>query len=573
MNTGRGRYTFSTPMDTPPPPPAAAEARVAQAGLRLLVTDEEGLPIPGARVEVSGPSLLGGSREGSTDLEGQVRLVGFEPGTVNITIEKPGFEPRTWRKVELSAGRTTVLNAALPLSSFEELDGLLLYDLMPGEGRRGATAERALLDSLPWVSLGGTAGVLAHPALGTGEDVPARVLGLAMPDAAVGAVPRSLVDSLSTRSVAVQGPEQADLALVDRLRDPLQSELTLAGDASGALGTAGSVSGPLHRRWATGMGGVEAGLLGEAAGLSVRSRFSKHDGLWGLAAARSDAWLIGARGEARGRRRPLESDLSALVTGTEDGVLARVALDNRLEPPGYSALDLSTRVEGLGGAGRGAGLLSAAASLQGWHANLRSEGRVRVGAEDLPRLELGLGGNFSRFWFETFGHVGQRYEGLDAGTPDPVRSREALVGVAFRGRSSWYMVSALGAHRTASASGEPLPGRADLQASARSEFGVMELLASYTLRPAWDGFNDDLPSQEAGLLFGLPPVYGGPWSPTVGLGLQGALQEGVISGAGAARVGVAYRRPAWRGLLALEGTLDPDALRQVQLSLTVSPGP
>jgi mannose-6-phosphate isomerase-like protein (cupin superfamily) len=92
----------------PAPRRAPAPAPVSRSGIALTVTDTRGLPIPGVRVTVAGPS----DRSGETDDSGQVNFVGMQPGTYRVRFDSDkvvSFE----REVTVRSGQPTGLDVTL----------------------------------------------------------------------------------------------------------------------------------------------------------------------------------------------------------------------------------------------------------------------------------------------------------------------------------------------------------------------------------------------------------------------------------------------------------------------------
>ena len=101
----------------PPAQPAPAVRRApapappSRAGIAMTVTDAHGLPIPGVRVTIAGPSDRGGETDGS----GQVNFVGMQPGTYRVRFDGEkvvSFE----REVIVRAGQPTGLDVTLNLA-------------------------------------------------------------------------------------------------------------------------------------------------------------------------------------------------------------------------------------------------------------------------------------------------------------------------------------------------------------------------------------------------------------------------------------------------------------------------
>src|SRR6185503_13244988 len=101
------------PAQTAPAPrrPAPAAAAASRSGIAMTVTDAHGLPIPGVRVTIAGPS----DRNGETDDGGQVNFVGMQPGTYRARFDADkviSFE----REVVVRAGQPTGVDVTLNLA-------------------------------------------------------------------------------------------------------------------------------------------------------------------------------------------------------------------------------------------------------------------------------------------------------------------------------------------------------------------------------------------------------------------------------------------------------------------------
>ena len=108
--------TATAPQTTPPPQAAPAARRPAPApasrsGIAITVTDARGLPIPGVRITIAGPS----DRNGETDGSGQANFVGMQPGTYRARFDGDkivSFE----REVVVRAGQPTGVDVTLNLA-------------------------------------------------------------------------------------------------------------------------------------------------------------------------------------------------------------------------------------------------------------------------------------------------------------------------------------------------------------------------------------------------------------------------------------------------------------------------
>ena len=70
----------------------ASPAFAATTGaLKGTVEDSDGLPVPSVTITLTGVSLIGGSQERSSDMNGSYSFVQLPPGTYEISAVKPGF--------------------------------------------------------------------------------------------------------------------------------------------------------------------------------------------------------------------------------------------------------------------------------------------------------------------------------------------------------------------------------------------------------------------------------------------------------------------------------------------------
>ncbi|MBI2077407.1 MAG: carboxypeptidase regulatory-like domain-containing protein [Euryarchaeota archaeon] len=94
----------SSPTTEAPPPTVTVET----GSLAGTVTDDEGLPLPGAEVVIAQPA-----REAETDAGGAFTFNELDPGTYTVVAQKLGFESNA-KKVEVRAGEVT--NATFQLA-------------------------------------------------------------------------------------------------------------------------------------------------------------------------------------------------------------------------------------------------------------------------------------------------------------------------------------------------------------------------------------------------------------------------------------------------------------------------
>ncbi|UCC41353.1 MAG: TonB-dependent receptor, partial [Candidatus Aminicenantes bacterium] len=85
-----------------------------------VVTDDEGVPIPGVTVEISSPSLMGGSHSQLTSDKGAYRFLNLPLGTYKVIFKLQGFQTVTRENVRVSIDSTVTENIALTVATIEE---------------------------------------------------------------------------------------------------------------------------------------------------------------------------------------------------------------------------------------------------------------------------------------------------------------------------------------------------------------------------------------------------------------------------------------------------------------------
>jgi hypothetical protein len=99
---------------------AVLDAQVIQTGaLRGVVNDDEGKPLPGVSVTVTGPSLLGSESAVSSE-SGAYRISFLPPGTYSINAALPGFQTVKREDVIIRVGMTVTINFVMPPESLYE---------------------------------------------------------------------------------------------------------------------------------------------------------------------------------------------------------------------------------------------------------------------------------------------------------------------------------------------------------------------------------------------------------------------------------------------------------------------
>ena len=95
-------------------------AQGRQAGsISGKVVDEEGNPLPGATVILTGTAVMG-SLTYVTGETGRFRFPSLLPGDCEIRVEMPGFKTTTRKGLRVQVGRTTEAIITLALATIEE---------------------------------------------------------------------------------------------------------------------------------------------------------------------------------------------------------------------------------------------------------------------------------------------------------------------------------------------------------------------------------------------------------------------------------------------------------------------
>jgi outer membrane receptor protein involved in Fe transport len=89
-----------------------AAAQVSTATLEVVAVDVQGLPVPGATVEVTSRET-GALRRSVTDAQGFAELVSLPPGAYNLRVEVAGFAPVLQENVTLFVGQRVRIRAVL----------------------------------------------------------------------------------------------------------------------------------------------------------------------------------------------------------------------------------------------------------------------------------------------------------------------------------------------------------------------------------------------------------------------------------------------------------------------------
>ena len=152
---------------------AAAPAAAQDSGIAGAVTDDTGGVLPGVAVEAASPVLIEGSRLAVTDARGRYAFTALRPGVYTVTFTLTGFTTVVREGVELTAGFTAPLNAALAVGALEETVTVSgrspVIDVQRVQERQVVT--RDVLDSLPMNKDWGAIGALTVGVAPESQDV------------------------------------------------------------------------------------------------------------------------------------------------------------------------------------------------------------------------------------------------------------------------------------------------------------------------------------------------------------------------------------------------------------------
>ena len=125
--------------------------RGQQASLTGQVTDDTGAVLPGARVTISSPQLIGGARSDVADERGTYRFAALMPGTYLVVATHEGFANTQRESVEVGVGMEATVDMRLPVAGTEvtvDVEGVV-----PAVDVRSAswpaTLQRPFLDHAP----------------------------------------------------------------------------------------------------------------------------------------------------------------------------------------------------------------------------------------------------------------------------------------------------------------------------------------------------------------------------------------------------------------------------------------
>jgi len=84
------------------------------------VTSEDGVPLPGAAVEISSPALLGVKRSATTSARGTYVFLNLPPGKYRVTANRDAFKTVIQENIDVTAASVLTVDMTLPVGTVEE---------------------------------------------------------------------------------------------------------------------------------------------------------------------------------------------------------------------------------------------------------------------------------------------------------------------------------------------------------------------------------------------------------------------------------------------------------------------
>jgi hypothetical protein len=88
--------------------------------IRGVIKDQQNLPIVGASISLTGPTLAA-EIDVTSDAAGSYRIAGLQAGTYALRVAQPGFAPRLYEAVTLTVNRLLILDVELAVSTAHEV--------------------------------------------------------------------------------------------------------------------------------------------------------------------------------------------------------------------------------------------------------------------------------------------------------------------------------------------------------------------------------------------------------------------------------------------------------------------
>ncbi|MFC2173587.1 carboxypeptidase regulatory-like domain-containing protein, partial [Acidobacteriota bacterium] len=100
--------------------PALLYGQELTGNLKGVVTDPDGLALPGVTVTIESPQLLGGPKVAYTDENGKYRFLALAPGIYGMTVEMDGFQIQERKQQVIHVGKATSIDFSLQLETMAE---------------------------------------------------------------------------------------------------------------------------------------------------------------------------------------------------------------------------------------------------------------------------------------------------------------------------------------------------------------------------------------------------------------------------------------------------------------------
>ncbi|MCX8126926.1 MAG: Plug and carboxypeptidase regulatory-like domain-containing protein, partial [Dehalococcoidia bacterium] len=100
--------------------PLAVSQTIEYGKITGVVVDEEGAPLPGVTVEITGPALMGGKRAATTSARGSYVFMNVPSGRYTLTASLPGFKTSKQENIVVTAGSSIVVDVKMEIGKLEE---------------------------------------------------------------------------------------------------------------------------------------------------------------------------------------------------------------------------------------------------------------------------------------------------------------------------------------------------------------------------------------------------------------------------------------------------------------------
>ncbi len=99
--------------------PVRAQA-ILEGKVTGTVTSEDGVPLPGAAVEIASPALLAGTMTTTTSARGTYVFLNLPPGKYRVTVSRDAFKTVVQENVDVSAASVLTVDMTLPVGTVQE---------------------------------------------------------------------------------------------------------------------------------------------------------------------------------------------------------------------------------------------------------------------------------------------------------------------------------------------------------------------------------------------------------------------------------------------------------------------